>query len=87
MYLPLETIFMWSPRKWEFINSLFVGLCHLTHYCAIQALKKSSEGSLEEEMRSKRLIPPGTTILKEKPFVYVLSSKNRTEYCDACFKK
>lgn len=49
--------------------------------------EKVAQSTLEAEMRSKQLIPPGTTILKEKPFVYVLSSKNRTEYCDACFKK
>ncbi|KAF2894223.1 hypothetical protein ILUMI_11948 [Ignelater luminosus] len=30
-------------------------------------------------------VPPGTLIISEKPFVYVLSSKWRTENCDYCF--
>lgn len=38
-------------------------------------------------MKIKQRIEPGTTILKETPFVYVLSSKVRTEYCDYCFNK
>ncbi|XP_025835508.1 histone-lysine N-methyltransferase SMYD3 [Agrilus planipennis] len=29
----------------------------------------------------------GSVILKEKPFVYVLSSKSRTERCDYCFNR
>ncbi|XP_970424.2 histone-lysine N-methyltransferase SMYD3 isoform X1 [Tribolium castaneum] len=41
----------------------------------------------ESEMRSKKLVHEGCTIYKEKPFVYVLSSKLRTEYCDFCLKK
>ncbi|ERL87192.1 histone-lysine N-methyltransferase SMYD3 isoform X1 [Dendroctonus ponderosae] len=35
----------------------------------------------------KEYIPLGTTIHEEQPFVYVLSSKFRTECCDFCFKK
>lgn len=35
----------------------------------------------------KEMIPSGTTIHQEKPFVYVLSSKFRTDCCDFCFKK
>lgn len=35
----------------------------------------------------KGKIVPGTVLLSEKPFVYCLSSKVITEYCDYCFKK
>ncbi|CAH0558711.1 unnamed protein product [Brassicogethes aeneus] len=35
----------------------------------------------------KQEVKSGTIIHQEKPFVYVLSSKYRTEYCDFCFKK
>ncbi|RZC32557.1 histone-lysine N-methyltransferase SMYD3 [Asbolus verrucosus] len=38
-------------------------------------------------MKTKKLIQEGCIIHKEKPFVYVLSSKLRTEYCDFCLKK
>ncbi|XP_068910338.1 histone-lysine N-methyltransferase SMYD3 isoform X2 [Tenebrio molitor] len=42
---------------------------------------------MAQEMRAKKLVHEGSTIHKEKPFVYVLSSKVRTEYCDFCMKK
>ncbi|KAB0800288.1 hypothetical protein PPYR_06028 [Photinus pyralis] len=32
-------------------------------------------------------VKPGTLLLTEQPFVYVLTSKYRTEYCDFCFAK
>ncbi|XP_044761143.1 histone-lysine N-methyltransferase SMYD3 [Coccinella septempunctata] len=35
----------------------------------------------------KENIPAGSILLSEKPFVYCLSSKVRTENCDFCFKK
>ncbi|XP_074028951.1 SET and MYND domain containing, class 3 isoform X3 [Leptinotarsa decemlineata] len=35
----------------------------------------------------KKEISKGSIILQEKPFVYVLSSKFRTERCDFCFSK
>ncbi|KAJ8940316.1 hypothetical protein NQ318_014390 [Aromia moschata] len=35
----------------------------------------------------KQPLSPGDIILQEKPFVYVLSSRSRTERCDFCFKK
>ncbi|CAH1099652.1 unnamed protein product [Psylliodes chrysocephalus] len=38
-------------------------------------------------MGVKREIPQGGIILEEKPFVYILCSKFRTERCDFCFKK
>ncbi|KAJ3664643.1 hypothetical protein Zmor_000196 [Zophobas morio] len=38
-------------------------------------------------MRTKKLVHEGCTIHKEKPFVYVLSSRLRTERCDYCLKK
>lgn len=31
-------------------------------------------------------IPEGTILIKEQPFVYILSSKFRSEHCDFCFK-
>ncbi|XP_049821689.1 histone-lysine N-methyltransferase SMYD3 [Aethina tumida] len=44
--------------------------------------------SHESDMRiKKREVKAGTIIHQEKPFVYVLSSKYRTDYCDYCFKK
>ena len=41
----------------------------------------------EPDMRTKKLVHEGCTIHKEKPFVYVLSSRLRTERCDYCLKK
>ncbi|XP_050296379.1 histone-lysine N-methyltransferase SMYD3 [Anthonomus grandis grandis] len=35
----------------------------------------------------KEVVPCGTTVHQEKPFVYTLTSKFRTELCDFCFKK
>ncbi|KAK4881149.1 hypothetical protein RN001_004468 [Aquatica leii] len=35
----------------------------------------------------KKEVKKGTLLLSEQPFVYVLSSKFRTEYCDVCFLK
>lgn len=35
----------------------------------------------------KKEIQPGGLILQEKPFVYTLCSKFRTERCDFCFSK
>ncbi|XP_060526173.1 histone-lysine N-methyltransferase SMYD3-like isoform X2 [Cylas formicarius] len=35
----------------------------------------------------KEVILEGTLLLKESPFVYILSSKYRTDYCDFCFRK
>lgn len=38
-------------------------------------------------MKNKgQLIRKGKCILKEKPFVYVLKSKYRTERCDYCLE-
>lgn len=72
------------PGNYFYVKPILkiVSLCHITHHCAGPVSK-----SLEEEMRSKQTIQPGTLLLKEKPFVYILSSKNRTQYCDTCFKK
>ncbi|KAF5279535.1 hypothetical protein FQR65_LT03357 [Abscondita terminalis] len=35
----------------------------------------------------KSQVKPGTLLLSEQPFVYILSSKFRTEHCDFCFVK
>ncbi|KAF5299334.1 hypothetical protein FQA39_LY02507 [Lamprigera yunnana] len=35
----------------------------------------------------KKLIKPGTLLISEQPFAYVLGSKYRMEYCDVCFLK
>ncbi|XP_045460738.1 histone-lysine N-methyltransferase SMYD3 [Harmonia axyridis] len=37
--------------------------------------------------KSTERITPGSVLLSEKPFVYCLSSKLRSDYCDYCFKK
>ncbi|XP_018566236.1 histone-lysine N-methyltransferase SMYD3 [Anoplophora glabripennis] len=38
-------------------------------------------------LTKKQPIPQGSVIIQEKPFVYNLSSKFRTERCDFCFKE
>ncbi|XP_066146332.1 histone-lysine N-methyltransferase SMYD3 isoform X1 [Euwallacea fornicatus] len=55
----------------------------------MEELKESAESSTNssEMPVKKETVPVGTTILMEKPFVYVLSCKFRTECCDFCFKK
>ncbi|XP_030755514.1 histone-lysine N-methyltransferase SMYD3 isoform X2 [Sitophilus oryzae] len=45
------------------------------------------QGDIEAMHEKKVIVPQGTTIHQEKPFVYILSSKYRTECCDFCFKK
>lgn len=42
---------------------------------------------MEVVVQKNQEIKPGTVILSEKPFVYALSSKYRTEHCDFCFQK
>ncbi|XP_017770088.1 PREDICTED: histone-lysine N-methyltransferase SMYD3 isoform X2 [Nicrophorus vespilloides] len=39
------------------------------------------------EMRVLQRVKPGTVLIKEEPFVYILSSKVHSQYCDNCFKK
>lgn len=38
-------------------------------------------------MHLKQEVKEGTLLLKEEPFAYILSCKNRTEYCDYCLKR
>ncbi|KAJ8914972.1 hypothetical protein NQ315_002496 [Exocentrus adspersus] len=37
--------------------------------------------------REKQSIPQGGIVIQEKPFVFILSSKYRTERCDFCFRE
>ncbi|XP_065157906.1 histone-lysine N-methyltransferase SMYD3-like isoform X1 [Atheta coriaria] len=47
----------------------------------------SAAGEDDSKMRLQKKISAGTTLLKEQPFVFVLSSKLHTQYCDNCFQK
>lgn len=37
--------------------------------------------------KTDEFIKPGTTLLTDKPFVFVLKSKLRTEACDNCLER